>query len=80
MKLRELLEKHTLSVEFAGYCDCGERKFDLITDDHLWYPLIHESSILKVKPELLAAEAEIKGIDGRYWAVATLVEGSVEEV
>ncbi len=53
MKLKELIEQHTLKVVFCGHCECGERKYDLITDHNLAYPPIHESSIRKVKPELL---------------------------
>lgn len=53
MKLKELIEQHTLKVVFCGHCECGERKYDLITDQNLAYPPIHESTIKEVKPELL---------------------------
>lgn len=53
MILKELIEHHTLNVVYCGQCECGERKYDLITDDNLAYQPIHESQILQVKPELL---------------------------
>lgn len=56
MKLKELIEHHTLKVVLCGHCECGERKYDLITDQNLAYPPIHESTILEVKPELLEVE------------------------
>ena len=52
MKLKELIEEHTLEISYCGECECGEEKFDLITDDGLVYPPIHKSVIRKVKPEL----------------------------
>lgn len=56
MKLKDLIEQHTLKVVLCGHCECGERKYDLITDHNLAYPPIHESTILEVKPELLEVE------------------------
>lgn len=53
MKLRELLEEHVLGVVYAGQCECGEKKYDLITDDNLIYPPVHENTIKKVRPELI---------------------------
>ena len=53
MKLKELIEEHTLEIIHCGECECGEEKFDLITDDGLVYPPVHKSTIRKVKPELL---------------------------
>lgn len=53
MKLKELIEKHTLKVVLCSHCECGEQKYDLITDQNLAYPPIHEPVIRKVKPELL---------------------------
>ena len=53
MKLIELIQKHTLSVQFCGTCECGGDKYDLITDDGLVYPPVHEASIINLKPELL---------------------------
>jgi len=53
MKLYDLIKQHTLEVSYAGTCECGEKKYDLITDDNLIYPPIHESAIREVKPELL---------------------------
>lgn len=56
MKLKELIEHHTLKVVLCGHCECGERKYDLITDQNLAYPPVHESSIREVKPELLEVQ------------------------
>ena len=56
MKLTELIQEHTLSVQFCGTCECGGDKYDLVTDDGLVYPPIHEASILNLKPELLEVE------------------------
>ena len=53
MKLKELLEKHVVGVLYAGDCECGEVKYDLITDDNLIYPPVHESVIESVRPDLL---------------------------
>ena len=53
MKLKELLEKHAVGVLYAGDCECGEVKYDLITDDNLIYPPVHESIIESVRPDLL---------------------------
>ena len=36
MKLKDLIEQHTLKVVFCGHCECGERKYDLITDQNCW--------------------------------------------
>lgn len=56
MILKELIKHHTVNVIYCGQCECGERKYDLITDDDLVYPPVHESQILQVKSELLEAE------------------------
>lgn len=56
MKLKDLIGKHTLKVVLCSHCECGERKYDLITDHNLAYPPVHESTILEVKPELLEVE------------------------
>jgi len=53
MILRELLEQHTCKVVFCGFCECGERKYDLITDNGLVYPPVEESLIMKINPKLL---------------------------
>ena len=53
MKLKELLEEHVLAISYAGDCKCGEVKYDLITDDNLIYPPVHESVIESVRPDLL---------------------------
>jgi len=53
MKLYDLIKHHTTDVRLAGVRECGEKKYDLITDDNLAYPPVHESTIRKVKPELL---------------------------
>lgn len=53
MKLKELLEEHVLAISYAGVCECGEIKYDLITDDNLIYPPVHENTIKKVRPELI---------------------------
>lgn len=58
MKLVDLIKKHTLSVQFCGTCDCGEAKYDLITDDGLVYPPVHEVSIRNLRPELLKEVSE----------------------
>lgn len=52
MKLVEVIKKHTLSVEYCGRCKCGGNKYNLITDDGLVYPPVHEISIRNLKPEL----------------------------
>lgn len=56
MILKELIKHHTVNVIYCGQCECGERKYDLITDDDLVYPPVHESQILQVKSDLLEAE------------------------
>lgn len=48
MKLKDLIEKYTLKVVLCGYCECKYH--------NLAYPSIHESVILKIKPELLEVE------------------------
>lgn len=53
MNLLDIVKNHTASVEFCGTCECGGNKYDLITDDGLVYPPIHEESIRHIKPELL---------------------------
>lgn len=53
MKLKELLEEHVVDIVYAGYCECGDVKYDLITDDNLIYPPVHESAIEAVRPDLL---------------------------
>ncbi|WP_373804804.1 hypothetical protein [Jeotgalibaca porci] len=53
MKLIEVIKKHTLSIEYCGRCECGCNKYNLITDDGLVYPPVHEESILNLKPDLL---------------------------
>lgn len=53
MKLKELI-KTTKRIYYAGRCECGERKFDLSCGDGLVYEPIHENTIMKVRPELLA--------------------------
>ena len=58
MKLKELIEEHTLEINQCGKCECGEEKFDLITDVGLVYPPIHKSTIRKVKPELLKEQTK----------------------
>ncbi|EAD3838203.1 TPA: hypothetical protein U0U57_002164 [Listeria monocytogenes] len=58
MTLREALKKHTRFVMFCGTCECGEAKYDLIVDDDLAYPPVHESTILEVNPELLGGQNE----------------------
>lgn len=53
MKLKDLI-KTARHIYYAGRCECGERKFDLSCGDSLVYEPIHESTIAKVHPELLA--------------------------
>lgn len=53
MKLVEVIKKHTLSIEYYGRCECGDNKYNLVTDDGLTYPPVHEVSIRNLKPELL---------------------------
>ncbi|MBO0451947.1 MULTISPECIES: hypothetical protein [Enterococcus] len=60
MKLKELIEQHTVRIVYCGNCECGERKYDLITDHNLAYPPFHESTIRDVKPELLEGKVNEK--------------------
>lgn len=53
MKLKDLI-KTARHIYYAGRCECGERKFDLFCGDGLAYMPIHESTIAKARPELLA--------------------------
>lgn len=53
MKLKKLLEEHVVGISYAGKCECGEIKYDLITDDNLVYPPVHESVIEYARPDLL---------------------------
>lgn len=55
MKLKELIQKAE-RIHYAGVCECGERKFDLLCEDNLAYEPVHESAIRKVKPELFGDE------------------------
>ena len=52
MKLMEVIKEHTLKIEYHGTCNCGGKKYNLITDDGLVYPPVHEISIRNLKPEL----------------------------
>lgn len=53
MRLKDLI-RTARHIYYAGRCECGERKFDLSCGDGLVYEPIHESTIAKVRPELLA--------------------------
>lgn len=59
MKLNELARK-IKEIHFAGTCECGQRKFDINCGDNLAYPPLHESTIKRLRPELLK---EIKYYD-----------------
>ncbi|EAE5878525.1 hypothetical protein G0Q17_001823 [Listeria monocytogenes] len=58
MTLREALENYTKFVMYCGMCECGEAKYDLIVDNDLAYPPVHESTILEVNPVLLGGQYE----------------------
>jgi len=45
MTLREVISIKAKDIQYAGHCDCGEKKYDLITEDNLAYPPVHESTI-----------------------------------
>lgn len=60
MTLREILEKHLIRISYAGKCECGEMKYDLITDDNLVYPPIHANVIRKIRPDLFEEIEEIE--------------------
>lgn len=56
IRLYDLIKNYTKEVWYAGECECGEIKYDLITEPQAVYPPVHESTIRKVKPELLEGE------------------------
>lgn len=63
MKLRDLI-KQANNIYYAGMCECGERKFDLSCDDGLAYEPVHESTIKKIRPELLSRIRYYDGCGG----------------
>lgn len=63
MKLRELLEEYVIDIVYAGQCECGEIKYDLITNDNLIYPPVHENTIKLVRPDLMP-EFEVVEVEG----------------
>ena len=56
IKLYDIIKTHTKEVWYAGECECGESKYDLITEPQAIYPPVHESTIKQVNPELLESD------------------------
>lgn len=50
MKLKELLLNPKVELVKAGYCECGDMKFDVWLDG-LWYSIVHLETIRKVLPD-----------------------------
>lgn len=44
MKLIELLTNKDVEIEFAGVCECGQRKYD-VSLNGIYYGIVHEDVV-----------------------------------